>query len=632
MCGIFGYVTTNPAAISPGCLETALDALRHRGPDDEGIFTSTVASVHCGLAHTRLSIIDLSPLGHQPMTTEDGRYTIVYNGEVYNFRDIRQDLESRGEVFMSNCDTEVVLKAYAQWGRACVQRFRGMFAFAIWDAQEGSLFMARDRLGIKPLYYSITPDRLAFASEVRTFLATGLAERKLSRAGLMSYFAFGSVTENETILNGVSSLPPGSTLEYRQQTMTISRYWEIPFGANGIESFSDAVAGLNPLLREAVSLRLIADVPVGVFLSGGIDSSVVVALAAEASNAPVHTFTVTFNEAAYDEARYAAEVASRFGCRHHQIHLPALRAISEIDDALKALDQPSADGVNTYFVSKAAKEAGLTVALSGLGGDEVFAGYDNFRSFNRFIKSARTARFASALPVKDLLALMPFNGVSNRTRKLASLLTTKGDPGAAYAVLRGMFMPEQQRALIAPEFLADRHDGDTYLPGELAQMFARGQVDPINLYSVLELTNYLRHTLLRDTDAMSMAHGLEVRVPLIDHRLVEQAARIPGSLKLKPGENKPLLTAVVPNLPSNVTARRKMGFTLPFDTWLRGPLKPWIDNLLAPESLKRLSFLNPSGVEQLWKSFLKGEHYTSYSRVWCIAALVGWCHENGVEA
>ena len=632
MCGIFGYITTNPAAISPDCLETALHTLRHRGPDDNGIFTSTVAGVHCGLAHTRLSIIDLSPLGHQPMTTEDGRYTIAYNGEVYNFRDIRQDLESRGEVFKSNCDTEVVLKAYAHWGRACVQRFRGMFAFAIWDAQAGALFMARDRLGIKPLYYSITPERLAFASEVRTLLATGLAERKLSRAGLMSYFAFGSVTGNETILDGVSSLPPGSTLEYRQQTMTISRYWEIPFGANGIGSFSDAVAGLNPLLREAVSLRLIADVPVGVFLSGGIDSSVVVALAAEASNAPVHTFTVTFNEAAYDEARYAAEVANRFGCQHHQIHLPASRAISEIDDAVKALDQPSADGINTYFVSKAAKEAGLTVALSGLGGDEVFAGYDNFRSFNQCIKSARTARFASALPIKDLLSLMPFNGVSNRTRKLASLLTTKGDPGAAYAVLRGMFMPEQQRALIAPEFLADRHDGDTYLPGELAQMFARGQVDPVNLYSVLELTNYLRHTLLRDTDAMSMAHGLEVRVPLIDHRLVEQAARIPGSLKLKPGENKPLLTAAVPNLPSNVMARRKMGFTLPFDTWLRGPLKPWIDNLLAPESLKRLSFLNPTGVEQLWKSFLKGEHYTSYSRIWCIAALVGWCHENGVEA
>ncbi|APR82152.1 Asparagine synthetase [Minicystis rosea] len=629
MCGIFGYLSDAADLDEARTLATAQEALRHRGPDDRGTHRATKGDLRIGLAHTRLAIIDLSPGGHQPVSTGDGRYTLVYNGEVYNFRELREELEGLGATFRSSCDTEVVLEAYARWGRGALTRFRGMFAIAVWDAHEGTLFLARDRLGIKPLYYTRGPRGFAFASEIRALLATGFAERRLSRRALQSYFAFGAVSDPDVILDGVTSLAPGSWALLKDGKLETRAYWSLPLTNERDAAFADEARSIEPILQEAVSLRLIADVPIGVFLSGGIDSSVVVALATRASSTPVHTFTVTFDEERYSEAPYAAEVARRYGCDHHQVHLPASRAVLHFGDAIRALDQPSVDGVNTYFVSKAARAAGLTVALSGLGGDEVFAGYSYFRAFGPLRALARTAGRLPPPLHRGLGLAGGASGLPVQVRKLSALLAGDGSAAAVYAAQRAMFTPEERRVL-----LVDGIEDPAYLgvtaPSEIDPRLASGKLDPVNAYSALELSNYLRHTLLRDTDVMSMAHGLEVRVPLIDHVLLERVMRIPGALKIGPNGNKPLLTATVPTLPDSAVNRQKMGFTLPYEAWFRGPLRPWVEELLLGSTMRKLGFLQVQGVERLWRSFLKGDRYTNYARVWCVAALAGWCDANGV--
>lgn len=445
------------------------------------------------------------------MTTPDGRYTIVYNGEVFNFREIRAELGSRSEDWRSNSDTEVILRAYERWGAECVERLRGMFAFAIWDRDDRSLFLARDRVGIKPLYYAETPAGLAFASEIRTLLGTGTAARRLDPDSLQGYLAFGSVPEPATILEGVRALPPGSSAVFRRGKFTTRQYWTLPEKHSSFAA--PDLADLHSALREAVRLRLISDVPLGVFLSGGIDSTAIVALAAAASDIPIQTFTVTFDEESYSEETFAAEVASRFGCDHHEVHLSANRAATEIDGAIRALDQPSADGVNTYFVAKAAREAGLTVALSGLGGDELFAGYRNFRSFGAILRAGAAAR---VLPFDESgRGGGAFGSVPHRLLKLRALLAAGGDPVRSYAVLRGMFLRDERESILAKELCARAERGEerVSLSASSEARDSRGHRDSVNLYSRLEISNYLRNTLLRDTDAMSMASSLEVRVP-----------------------------------------------------------------------------------------------------------------------
>lgn len=631
MCGIFGFVTKDARLDARAVLEEAKAALHHRGPDDRGTFEGARGEWRVGLAHTRLAIIDLSAGGHQPMTTPDGRYTLVFNGEIYNFHEIRRELEAAGERLSSSSDTEVLLRGYARWGDGVLARLRGMFAFAVWDAAEGALFLARDRLGVKPLYYVASPSGVAFASEVRALLATGLAEKRLSPRAVVSYFAFGAVSEPDVILDGVSMLPPGHTLALRGGEATVKAYWELPLDEDPSAGFDGEVRAIQPILQDAVRLRLVADVPVGVFLSGGIDSSVVVALATRASSSPVHTFTVTFDEEAFSEASYAAEVARVYGCDHHQVHLPASQAARDMEPALVALDQPSVDGANTYFVSKAAREAGLTVALSGLGGDELFAGYPNFRLFGRILSVARNARRA---PLGLRRGLGLFEGAlwaPVAVRKLSALLASDGSPETAYAILRGVFTPEVRRSLLSDAAAATRAPLGVTIPGDLERRIARGSIHPVTAYSAFEVTNYLRNTLLRDTDVMSMAHALEVRVPLIDHVLVERVMRIPGHLKVGDRDNKPLLTAAVPSLPRTAVERSKMGFTLPYEAWFRGPLRGWMEDILLGERVARLGLLRPAGVERLWKSFLRGEPSITFARVWCIAAFVGWCEVNGVS-
>jgi asparagine synthase (glutamine-hydrolysing) len=635
MCGIFGFVGPQEAA-SRIDLQAALAALRHRGPDGSGTFRGESRGPGrgervCVFANTRLAILDLSEAAGLPMSTGDGKLTIAYNGEVYNFREIREELEGLGETFSTQGDTEVVLKAFRRWDAHCVDRLRGMFAFAVWQRDGGRLFLARDRLGIKPLYYVLRPGSLAFASEIRTLLATGTAEPRFSIRGLAGYLQFGSAIDPHTMLEEVESLAPGTTLEFERGEGRARRYWSIPTSCEpSPSSEAETTESLRATLKEAVRLELVSDVPVGIFLSGGIDSSAVVSLAASSSSRPVRTFTVTFAERTYSEEPFAAEVARRFGCEHRNVQLSGERVLAELPAAIRSFDQPSADGLNTYFVSQAARLAGLTVALSGLGGDEVFAGYPHFRSFGRFLRFGRWTRYAFGATLERSLPPGRFPWLQTRTRKALTLSGAAGDPWKTYGALKAMFTDGQVRDFVHPEYLAAVQSKDFGPDGVSAASNGQG-TDPVNLFSAFEMSHYMRNTLLRDADAMSMAHSLEVRVPLIDHVVVERVARIPGSLKIRGAQNKSLLTSAVGNLPLAAIDRPKMGFNLPMRDWFRGPLKSWMEESLLGDSIGRLGFLEASGVHRLWSMFLRNEQLVSHSRVWCLAVLSRWAAENRVS-
>jgi asparagine synthase (glutamine-hydrolysing) len=622
VCGIFGYVLDRSAGPPPS-LERAIDCLRHRGPEGEGTFRDAVSDPVCGLAHSRLAIIDLSEGGRQPMSTADGRFTVVNNGEIYNYREIRKELEASGVRVHTESDTEAILHVYAQWGKAGLDRLRGMFAFAIWDARERTLFLARDRLGVKPLYVARTAGGVVFASELRALLSTGLVAPKLDAQALEGYLAFGSTREPRTIVRGVELLPSGGYAELRDGRWTEGLYWTPPLHTDRTVSREDAVAETRSLLQESIALRLVADVPVSVFLSGGVDSSAILALASMESKQPLHAFTIGLEEWSLDETAHARTVASRFGAEHHVVLLAAKRIAEDIDDAMAALDQPSADGVNTYFVAKAVKTAGFPVALSGIGGDELFAGYPRFRTFRNVMRLRPLLAGAPSQAAHWATGALPGGRRSVRTQKALDLLATKGDPFGVYTVFRRVFSAGEIEGLLgrAPAEGLEANALDRDISG-----WTRTDQEAVTAYSLFELTNYLRNTLLRDTDIMSMAHALEVREPLLDHRLVERLLVYPDSFKLARGVNKPLLVAAVSELPAPTVQRPKMGFTLPFDAWLRGPLREWAERKLASAEEVGLS---ASAVRGVWQAFLEGR--LSFSRVWALVALIDWCKRHGVS-
>jgi asparagine synthase (glutamine-hydrolysing) len=622
MCGFFGLVTRAQDGVD---LEGVLRSLAHRGPDGSGTFRGTAAGRRCTLAHTRLAVIDLSEGGHQPRSSADGRYTIAFNGEIYNHREVRGDLERAGRRFTTTSDTEVLVEAFAEWGPACLSKLRGMFAFAIWDALLGTIFLARDRLGIKPLYVTRTPNGIAFASEVRTLLKAGLGSRSLSQQGLYDYLTWGSAADPTTLVEGVESVLPGTYVEADGTCVRSRAYWQPRATSKPPGSVAEAVERIRPVLGSAVTSHLVADVPVGVFLSGGIDSSVITALARAASSGELHTFSIGLEEDAMGESPHAEAVARAIGTTHHSLPLSGVTVREDLDEALAALDQPSGDGINTYFVARAVRRAGLKVVLSGLGGDEIFAGYDHFRNFGR-LRQLTGLLPAGAAP-KLLAGLRRFGprALRGREAKLAALLTAPRADAATYAVLRSMFTPTQVATLL-PDARVPLASA-AFVPAYLAEQPHRA-IDSVNLFSVLELTNYLRNTLLRDSDSMSMAHGLELRVPFLDHLLVEELLAIPGPMKLSDEVNKPLLVAAAPTLPRAAVYRKKMGFQLPFDAWLRGALKPKVEALLLEGALTTIAGLRSAEVEHMWRSFQMGSRDINATRIWSLVALSFWCDRN----
>ena len=636
MCGICGVIGFENRETAEAAVRRMMAAMRHRGPDDEGWHLGPMAAI----GMRRLSIIDLAG-GHQPVFNEDGTLAVVFNGEIYNFHALSRQLEALGHVLRTRSDTEVIVHAYEQWGVDCVRRLRGMFALAVYEAPDPGagvgerLFLARDRLGIKPLYYTCSDGVFLFASEVRALLATGRVRRRLCPEALESYLLFGSVSEPMTMVDGVFSLPPGHCVllevARRPQEVHPDPYWDFGDAARSTSDVNDRQTVLNqlrPLLEETVRLHLIADVPVGIFLSGGIDSTALAALASR-EQAGICTFTVIFPEQEFSEAELARRTARRFGTAHEELLLSGEEMLGQMDNAVAALDQPSMDGINTYFVSGAVRRAGLKVALSGLGGDEVFGGYPTFRRTPRLQKLAVLAAWVPGALRSGSAKLVAHwaenHSRADAARKLASLWRDPAQLPHPYFYLRTLFTPEQVAALRAGEPCSS---GDAAWRRWLGQSAAGAKLlDGFTAVSLLEARSYLVNTLLRDTDAVSMAHSLEVRVPFLDHGVVEFVTQLPPFLKRNGKIPKAVLVEALQDLlPAEVVSHPKRTFTFPWERWLRGALRERVAAGIAqvPEVLRPV--VSARAFSSIWQAFLEGR--TGWARPWGLYVLNEWIRKH----
>ncbi|MBZ5659135.1 MAG: asparagine synthase (glutamine-hydrolyzing) [Acidobacteriia bacterium] len=643
MCGICGVIGIERSELAEAVTRRMTEALWHRGPDEDGLLVAPSAA----LGMRRLSIIDL-PGGHQPVFNETGNVGVVFNGEIYNFRELRKTLEGLGHTFRTHSDTEVIVHAYEEWGEQCVRELRGMFAFAIWDARSSGttgdaarhacIFLARDRLGIKPLYYACADGALLFASEVRALIASGRVAPNVDPDAVEAYLLFGSVAEPTTLVQGVFSLPPGHSLtmfaDAPPQKPAPKCYWDFADAALRQEGprpkdKQDAAKQLRRLLEETVSDHLISDVPLGVFLSSGMDSTALVALASQSQN-DLHTFTVVFPEQRFSEAAISRETAKRFKTRHQEVMLTPEQLLDQVDDAVGALDQPTMDGLNTYFVSRAAHQAGLKVALSGLGSDEIFGGYSTFASTPRASIVAGLGRWIPG-PFRRLSAALATRVVAgDAIRKAAATWKSPTDFPHAYFFTRLLYTPGRVDRLLAPYFESPAYGESAESSWRLrmretARQAAR--LDSFTAISCFELQSYMVNTLLRDTDVASMANSLEVRVPFLDHKLVEFVARLPKDVKYRPDMPKSLLVEAMGDLlPEDVVGQPKRTFTLPWDVWLRGPLGVQLSQNLANLTPPLLRYMNQRAVRGSWQNFVTG--HTNWSRPWSIYVLNRWVQRH----
>lgn len=600
MCGIAGiFRTASSQDVDRGLLERMNQVQLHRGPDEGG--------THCepgiGLAHRRLSIIDLSS-GQQPLFNEDHSVVVVYNGEIYNFPQLTQELVALGHQFRTHCDTEVIVHAWEEWGEQCVQRFRGMFAFAIWDRNRQTLFLARDRLGIKPLFYAWLPDGdLIFGSELKALLADPRLGREIDRHAVEEYFAFGYVPEPRTILRQACKLPPGHTLTVKkgQARAETREYWDVPFDTREATTEAQAIEGLRAIVEEAVSIRMIAEVPLGAFLSGGVDSSVVVATMAGLSKDPVNTCSISFGDPKFNESEYAQMVAEQYATRH-QVGQVDPDDFDLLDKLADIYDEPYADSsaIPTYRVCELARR-NVTVALSGDGGDENFAGYRRHRW--HMLEERVRGRVPGFLrrPLFGTLGRYypKLDWAPKFLRARSTFQALARDSFAAYLHSISIMYDDLRDRLYAPGF---RRELQGYSAVEVFRRHAdRAPTDhPLSLIQYLDMKTYLVGDILTKVDRASMAHSLEVRVPLLDHKLVEWVSGLSPDLKLHDGEGKYIFKkAFEPLLPRDVLYRPKMGFGVPIGSWFRGPLKDRVRGAILGERLRDSGIFDPDFLARL---------------------------------
>lgn len=623
MCGITGAVGPLRRDELESCLGMMLRSIAHRGPDDEGTWLGQLGSDAIGLAACRLAILDLSPAGHQPMVDDATGSVLVYNGELYNSPAIRDRLKQAGHGFRGRSDTEVVLRAYLEWGPDCVREFNGMFAFALWDGAASRLILARDHLGIKPLYYSLDGGLFLFGSEMRALLAGGLVSDGVDPIGLAGYLAFGAVQEPRTILADVCALPAGSLLEWVPGgTPAVSRYWSMPMPTRDGDT-QDLVAEGRAIVRAAVERHLLSDVPVGVFLSSGLDSTAVLGVAAESSVDRVRSFTVAFPDAPdVDEGPFAAEIAGRFGVEHTQCTITEATAITWVEEGMTRMDQPAMDGFNTYLVSKAVAETGLKVALSGQGGDEMFGGYPSFVGVERWARRRRAARFLPADIRRAAARAMSRKHGRAVSSKAADLAVGTGDLVETYFDYRRLLSNDDMKLLGLSSTTLGL--GPTYQPPEVDTSRWSIAGDPAATVGRLETRFYLGNMLLRDGDVFGMANSLEIRVPLLDRALVEWVSRVPGNIRMKNRRpDKWLLRSIFPELFDDAQlSRAKQGFSPPFSAWLLGPLRPLLEEGLGHTTASGL--VDAAGVERIYEAFKSHPHSAAWSRVWTVATLGHW--------
>lgn len=638
MCGIAGFLSAHndTAGQLMATAQAMAERLRHRGPDDGGVWVDAPSGL--AFSQRRLAIVDLSPAGHQPMLSSDGRYVINYNGEVYNADELRGDLQAAGRPFRGHSDTEVIVEGVAVWGvRATIERLIGMFALAVWDRQDRTLVLVRDRMGIKPLYYASFGGVFLFASELSALRAHGGWTPKIDRASVASFLRHNYIPAPHSIWNGVKKLEPGTMLTVSiGEAPRLERYWSLDdvlvegSAALFAGDDADAVETLDALLFDAVRRRLVADVPVGAFLSGGIDSSTVVALMQRASDRPVRTFSIGFHEAGFNEATHAAAVARHLGTDHTELYVTPEEAQAVIPKLPHIYDEPFADSsqIPTYLVSAMTRDH-VTVALSGDGGDELFAGY------NRYFQARKVGRTMGALPAPlrrlaaagltavppkvwdRMFALVPASHRPDRggdkVHKLASVLNEDEDD--FYRRLVTHWETPNAVAIDAIE-----HKGILWDPESRTRV-----PEFVDRMRYWDMRTYLPDDILTKVDRASMAVSLEARVPILDHRVVEWSWTLAAEHRIRDSNGKWILRQVLDRyVPRSLIDRPKMGFGVPIDHWLRGPLKDWALDLLSPAALQRHGLLRPDPIQQRLKEHLEGRRNWQYP-LWCTLMLQAWC-------
>lgn len=621
MCGISGiYGIEN--LNDPGTIVRKMcDSLAHRGPDADGYYEDKVVA----LGHRRLSIIDTSEAGNQPFYSPDKNLVLVYNGELYNYLELKEELSDY--TFTTSCDTEVVIASYLKWGIDCLAKLNGMFGFALYNKTTEELFIVRDRVGIKPVYISRQGQQVIFASEIRAILSSGLVSRKVNPKAVVDYCRYQTVHAPMTILEDVEMMLPGHFIKISDNEITTHQYWSpTQASTTNEDSAEEAQKKIHDLMLSSTEMRMRADVPFGAFLSGGIDSSIIVGLMAQISDHPVSTFSVTFEENEFSEAPYSDMIAQKFATNHTEIKLSVKDFLKELPNALGAMDHPSGDGPNTYVVSKMTKESGITMAMSGLGGDELFAGYDVFKRMLSLNNKRWIMSFPKGLRNLGTAALrMAKPGVGSE--KISALLANDYlDFEYAYPVNRQVIMDEKVASLLALDSLP-KNSNQEYLAEVLSYGKPGFNMPWLSKVSVAEMGTYMQNVLLRDTDQMSMAHALEVRVPFLDHRLVEYALSVSDDIKYPHSPKKLLVDSMGDLLPREIVDRPKMGFTFPWDVWLKNELKDFAEKHLS--ALGKRPYFDAKELDSLWHKFLAGK--VSWSRLWPLIVLENWMLANQVE-
>jgi len=621
MCGICGKLNFEPnASVDPALLQAMLEPIRHRGPDDQGVYFGT----QVGLGHRRLSIIDLST-GHQPLSNEDGTVWIVFNGEIYNYQELRPFLLSRGHTLKTKSDTEVIIHLYEELGPACLEKLRGMFAFAIWDEKAKTLFLARDRVGIKPLYYCLTGKSLAFASEIKAILADPLVDRTVEPQLIDRFLKFKYLPGEETLLKGIAKLAPGHYLLAKDGRAEIRQYWDLSFAKPGEgPSQKEAEKQLVDLLAEAVEQHMIADVPVGVLLSGGVDSTTVLSFAKERTDKEVSTYTVGFSGTGFaDERPYAKLAADTFGTLHHDMTISAADFRDFMPRYVWHMEEPVCEppAIAMYYVSKLARNY-VKVLLSGEGGDEAFAGYGNYRNYLWLERAKR--------------GLSPLNGVIAGGLSLATSMFHMPRV-AKYASLMGASFPDYyysrtsfphrpgangSGSLYSADFARSLDREYTVEPFRRLQARVRGQ-NTLDAMLYIDTKSWLPDDLLIKADKMTMANSLELRVPLLDHKVLEFAAGLPAGLKVHGFTTKYLVkSALGHRLPKPILERRKVGFPVPYESWLRKDMRGWVHDLLFDRAATARGYFETKSVERLID---RDERLGGYSKdIFCLAVLELW--------
>lgn len=628
MCGINGFISKKSTKEDRNSVVKKMNTtLAHRGPDNEGLWEGDEIC----LGHRRLSIIDLSSEGNQPIFSEDRRYVVVYNGELYNYRELKLELQRSGQgkhekpyFFKTQTDTEVVLAAFIRWGTKCLDLFNGMYAFAIYDCELKKLVIARDRIGVKPLYYYYGDEGFMFSSEIRPIIHSGIKKFSLNKEVLAEYAMYQTVMAPNTIIKGIKMLMPGHLIECEGETASLSQYYSINKvkDSSKDQSYKNVCSQVNDLLSLSVQRRMIADVPFGAFLSGGIDSSAIVALMCKVSTEKVQTFNISFDESEFSESKYARMIAKKFNTTHHEIKLTPTDFLNQLPEALAATDHPGGDGPNTYIVSKATKNAGVTMALSGIGGDELFAGYDVFKRMHELQNKAWINIFPQFVRkgIGFGIKTKKKNIGGNKINELLS--QPKINFATAYPLNRSLFsFTELGKLMLSPQPFNSINQFVSSVP--------QIQDHLLSSVSMCEIGTYMQNTLLRDSDQMSMAVALEVREPFLDYSLMEYVLGINDAYKFPHSPKKLLIDSLGDLLPNEIVNRPKMGFTLPWKHWLKNELKDFCE--LQVLLLEKKNLFVKGSVHDLWKRFLAGDNLVSWSRIWHLVVLNNWMDTNHIE-